>query len=93
MPTAELRLGQFSECPFNPGIMYVFFMNTNYQRLALLRNVTSPGQKRPQNERENHFDIGRSDRSVTMPKSVGILLERADRAVTSSKHLHLNKQQ
>jgi len=68
-------------------------MNTNNQGLALLRNLTSPGQRRPQNETENHFDTERSGRFVTMPKSVGISLGRADRAVTSSKHLHLNKQQ
>lgn len=59
-----------------------FFMNTNNQRLAPLRNVTSPGQRRPQNGRENRFDTDRSGRSVTMPKWVGILVGRADRAVT-----------
>lgn len=63
-----------------------FCMKTSNQRLAPLRNVTSPGQRRPQNEIENHCDTDRSGRSVTMPKSVMILLGRADRAVTSSKH-------
>jgi len=68
-------------------------MNTNNQLFAPLRKVTSPGQSRPQNERENRFDTDKSGRFVTVPKLAGVSLGRADRAVTSSKHLHLNKQQ
>jgi hypothetical protein len=78
---------------FIKALCIYFFKNTNnywcwrqsadYNQRFALRNVTSSGQRIPQNERENRFDADRSGRSAAMPKSVGILPGQAHTAVTS----------
>ena len=84
MSSAELRLIRSSEILFNPVIMYIYIYISLWtpiiSGLPPFRNATSLGHKSPQNARENHFYIDRSDRFVTMQKSVGILLGRADTA-------------